>query len=167
MTWAVKEPAVLEETVRVAVPNGPVLVGLIVEVSPLEEETARNTVLLNPLTPCRLMEEVPDAPGVMVMLAGLGVIVKSGTLEVTVTITVVECDRGPLIPVTIAVPVTVIVYEPAGVEGVDIVNVEVPVPPERRMTLVGLKPRVRPAGETESVRLTLPVNPPRLVNVID
>ena len=158
----------LEETVRVAVPKGPVLVGLIVAVSPLEAETAKNTVLLNPLTPCRLMEEVPDAPGVMVMLAGLAVIVKSGTLEVTLTITVVECERGPLIPVTIAVPVTVIVYEPAGVEGVvDIVSVEVPVPPEARMTLVGLKPRVRPAGETESLRLTLPVNPPRLVNVID
>ena len=91
----------LEVTVRVAVPNGPVLVGLIVAVSMLE--TDRSTVLLNPFTPCRLIEESPDAPGTIVRLVGLAVIVKSGALEVTVTNTVVEWDREPLVPVTVAV----------------------------------------------------------------
>jgi len=94
---------VLEVTVRVAVPNGPVLVGLIVAISMLEAETDRNTVLLNPFTPCRLIEESPDAPGTIVRLVGLAVIVKSGALEVTVTNTVVEWDREPLVPVTVAV----------------------------------------------------------------
>ena len=91
----------MEVTVRVAVPNGPVLVGLIVAVSMLE--TDRSTVLLNPFTPCRLIEESPDAPGTIVRLVGLAVIVKSGALEVTVTNTVVEWDREPLVPVTVAV----------------------------------------------------------------
>jgi len=64
--------------------------------------------------------------------------------------------------------VTITVYEPARVEElVDIVKVEFPVPPEARATLVGLKLRVRPTGEAEPVRLTVPVNPPRLVKVID
>ena len=67
-----------EVTVRVAVPNGPVLVGLIVAVNPLEAETVRNTVLLNPFTPCRPIEETPDAPRVMVRLDGVAVMVKSG-----------------------------------------------------------------------------------------
>lgn len=59
------------------------------------------------------------------------------------------------------------VYAAGGVEDVvDIVSVEFPVPPEARLTLVGLKPNVSPAGETESVIVTEPVNPPRLVNVI-
>ena len=93
----------LEVTVRVAVPNGPVLVGLIVAVSMLEAETDRNTVLLNPFTPCRLIEEGPDAPGTIVRLVGLAVIVKSGALEVTFTNTIVEWDREPLVPVTVAV----------------------------------------------------------------
>ena len=47
---------------------------------------------------------------------------------------------------------------------VDIVRVELAFPPEVRVTLDGLKPMVRPEGETESVRLTVPVNPPRLVS---
>ena len=62
----------------------------------------------------------------------------------------------------------VTVYAPGGVaDVVDIVSVEFPVPPEVRVILVRLKPNVSPVGETESVRLTEPVNPPRLVNVIN
>jgi hypothetical protein len=61
----------------------------------------------------------------------------------------------------------VTVYEPGGVdEVVGIVSEEFPVPPEASVTLVGLKTRGRPAGETESVRLTVPANPPRLVSVM-
>ena len=59
------------------------------------------------------------------------------------------------------------VYVPGGVEDeVDIVNVEFAVPAEARVMLVGLKPRVGPVGETKSFRLTMPVNPPRLVSVM-
>lgn len=65
------------------------------------------------------------------------------------------------------VPVTVILYEPGRDDAVEIVKVEFPVPPEVRVTLVGFKFRTRPAGETESVRLTVPVNPPRLVNTME
>ncbi len=49
---------------------------------------------------------------------------------------------------------------------VDIVRIELAFPPEVRVTLDGLKPRARPEDETESVRLTVPVNPPRLVSVM-
>lgn len=42
------------------------------------------------------------------------------------------------------------------------VNVKVDVPPEMRATLVVLKVMVSPAGEEESVRLTVPLNPLRL-----
>ena len=93
----------LEVTVRVAVPNGPVLVGLIVAISMLEAETDRNTVLLNPFTPCMLMADVPDIPTARLRLVGLGVIVKSGTLEVTVTDMVAEWDKDPLTPEIISV----------------------------------------------------------------
>lgn len=77
-------------TVRVAVPNGPVLVGVIVAVNPLEAETVRKIVLLNPFTACRLIVDVPEPPGEKLRLAGLAVIVKSGVLDVTVTTMVVE-----------------------------------------------------------------------------
>ncbi len=46
---------------------------------------------------------------------------------------------------------------------VDIVSVEVAVPPARRVTLIMLKVTVKPAGEDESVRLSVPLNPLRLV----
>lgn len=49
---------------------------------------------------------------------------------------------------------------------VDIVRVELAVPPEVRVTLDGLKPRARPEDETDSVRLTVPANPPMLVSVM-
>lgn len=63
---------------------------------------------------------------------------------------------------------TVTVYEPGDVEAVvDIASVAFPLPPEARVTLVGFKFKVRPAGETKWVRLTVPVNPPRLVSVIN
>ncbi len=77
------------------------------------------------------------------------------------TAIVIACDNEPLVPVTVTV------YAPTGVEDVlEIVSEEFAVSPETRVTLVGLKAKVRPAGETESVRLTVPVNPPRLVNVM-
>ncbi len=77
------------------------------------------------------------------------------------TAIVIACDDEPLVPVTVTL------YAPPGVEDVlEIVSEEFAVSPETRVTLVGLKARVRPAGETASVKLTVPVNPPRLVNVM-
>jgi len=48
---------------------------------------------------------------------------------------------------------------------VDTVNEDVAVPPLERVTLVVLKVAVKPAGEDDSVRLTVPMNPLRLVIV--
>jgi hypothetical protein len=42
----------------------------------------------------------------------------------------------------------------------------VPVPPEERETLVGLRERLRPAGEPAEDRVTVPAKPFRLVRVI-
>lgn len=75
----------VEVTVKVAVPNGPMLVGLIAAVNPLEAETVRKTVLLNPFTPCRLIVDVPDVPAAKLRLDGLAAIVKSSWLEKTMT----------------------------------------------------------------------------------
>lgn len=75
----------LELTVRVVLPKGPVLVGLIVAARPLEAETVRNTVLLNAFKPCRLIVDIPGVPTGIVRLAGFAVIVKSEVLERTVT----------------------------------------------------------------------------------
>jgi len=88
--------------VSVAVPNGPVLVGDIVAANPVEAETDRKTVLLNPLIPWRLIADVAEAPTAILSIVGLAVMVKSGVLDVTVTDTVVECDNEPLVPVTVA-----------------------------------------------------------------
>jgi hypothetical protein len=86
------------------VPNGPVLVGLIVAVNPFEAETVRNTVLLNPFTPPREIVDVPNVPAAMVRLAGLAVMVKSGVGSAfTITDTLVECDNAPLTAKTITV----------------------------------------------------------------
>jgi len=41
----------------------------------------------------------------------------------------------------------------------------VPVPPDERVMLVGLREAVAPEGEADVARLTVPVNPLRLVRV--
>src|SRR5690242_913734 len=46
------------------------------------------------------------------------------------------------------------------------VRVEVPVPPEVRVTLVGLSVRVSPAGVLDFVSVIVPVKPPRLLSVM-
>ena len=45
------------------------------------------------------------------------------------------------------------------------VRVEVPVPPDVRGMLVGLRETVTPAGEADGARLTVPAKPLRLVRV--
>jgi hypothetical protein len=92
---------VFEVTVRVAVPDGPVLVGLIVAVNPLVAEIVRATVPLNPLMPWIVIVDVPKAPAGMIRLKGLAVMVKSGGEGgMTVTEAVAVCDSVPLVPVT-------------------------------------------------------------------
>lgn len=82
-------------------------------------------------------------------------------VPVTVTVMLVLCEIEPLDPVRATT------YVPRGVEDeADAVNVEVPVPPLDRVTLVMLKASVRPAGEEESDSITVPVNPLRLVRVV-
>lgn len=46
------------------------------------------------------------------------------------------------------------------------VSVELPEPPDVRVTLVGLRFSVGPVGELEAARETVPVNPLRLSRVI-
>ncbi len=79
-----------------------------------------------------------------------------------VTITLTEWVREP------PVPVIVMEYVSGGMEAiVVIVRVDVPVEPRVKLTLVGSNVAVGPVveGETDAVRLTLPVKP-RLFRVI-
>jgi len=85
-----------------------------------------------------------------VTAVGLAAIVKSWTVKLTVA----ECDRVPLVPVTVTV------YAPA-LPVHD--RVEVPEP----VRLVGVRVQVNPvAGDTVAVRLTTPVKPCNAVTVI-
>jgi len=52
------------------------------------------------------------------------------------------------------------------VEAVDTVRVEVPVPPDARLTLVGFNEADGPFGETVATRFTVLANPARLVRLI-
>ena len=45
------------------------------------------------------------------------------------------------------------------------VRVEVPVPPDVRLTLIGLREAVTPEGEADATRLTVPAKPLRLARV--
>ena len=46
------------------------------------------------------------------------------------------------------------------------VRVELPDPPDGKLTLAGFAEPVRPEGDTEVVNAMLPVNPPRLLRVM-
>jgi len=52
------------------------------------------------------------------------------------------------------------------VDAVDTVKVEVPVPPEARLTLIGFNETDGPLGETVATRFTAFANPARLVRLI-
>jgi len=68
------------------------LVGLSDALNPLEDES----VPAKPFIEVKITFETPVRPGLVLMLAGLALILKSGKAKVTV----VECDRLPLLPVT-------------------------------------------------------------------
>jgi hypothetical protein len=88
---------------KVDVPLVPrvILEGLIEHVSLAEGDTAseRETVPVNPSTGATVMVDAPVSPARMIVLPGLAVRVKSWTVTVSVT----EWDRPPLVPVTVTV----------------------------------------------------------------
>ena len=88
---------------------------------------------------------------------GFAAIEKSAAL-LTDTVTVVECDRDPLVPATVTV------YVPGFEELTD--RVEEPVPPDERETLAGLSDVLGPAGELVEDRATVPAKLFRLASVI-
>ena len=138
---------------RVEVPEPVSLVGVRVQVRPVEGDTveARLTTPAKPLTAVMVTVEVPATPALTVTLVGLVAIVKSCTVKEMVA----EWDRLPLMPVTVTV------YAP-GVPEHD--SVEVPDP----VKLVGLRVHVKPvAGLTVEVSPTRSLKPSRAVAVID
>jgi hypothetical protein len=124
--------------------------------------TTRITLPEKPLTLVTVMIVCLSEPTGIAWKVGLSVIVKSTGVEpVTVTAMIAVCEIEPLDPFIATT------YVPRGVEdAVDTTNVEVAVPPLDRLTLVVLKVTVKPTGEEESVRFTVPVNPLRLVRVM-
>jgi len=93
-------PAALPLQVSVELPEPPVKVLGESEHDSLVElvVTARATVPLNPLIGATVMVEVPATPTVVETLVGLATTVKSWAWYVVVA----ECDRLPLVPVTVA-----------------------------------------------------------------
>ena len=121
------------------------LAGVRVQVRPAGETVdVRATVPVNPFTGATVIVEVAAVPALTLTLVGLAVTVKS----LTVTVTVAECVRDPLVPVTVTV------YTPAGP-----VQDRADVWDAPRTMLAGVRVQVRPAGETVEVRATVPVKP--------
>jgi hypothetical protein len=123
--------------------------------------TTRLTLPENPLTLVTVtIVCLSEATGIA-WNDGFSAIVKSpDDGAVTTIVTVMLCEIEPLAPVNVSV------YVPVDVDDVvPTVNVKVAVPPGRRLTLVLLKVMVSPAGEDESVRLIVPLNPLRLETV--
>ena len=76
------------------------LLGVRVQVKPAgDTELVSATVPVKPWTGATVIVEVAAVPTVVVTAVGLAVTVKS----FTVTVTVAECDREPLVPVTVTV----------------------------------------------------------------
>jgi hypothetical protein len=127
---------------NVALPEPVTLAGVTLHA---ELSAVRFTTPLNPFVAVTAMVAVPDEPALTVRLVGLAVTVKSWVLYVTVA----ECDRVPLVPVTVTV------YVPAEPEQE---RLEVPEVPS--VTLVGVDVQAKPVlGDTVADRLTVPVNP--------
>ena len=90
-TWMVGPLANVHESV--ALPEPVTLVG-----ETLHDVlfVVRLTTPAKPLRPVMVIVDVPALPGVTLTVVGLAAIVKSWTTKVTVT----ECERLPLVPVT-------------------------------------------------------------------
>ena len=90
-TWTVPADANVHDSVEV--PDPVTLVGLTVHEVLL---VVRATTPAKPFRPVTVTVEVPALPALTVTLEGAAEIVKSWTTNVTVT----ECERLPLVPVT-------------------------------------------------------------------
>jgi hypothetical protein len=144
----------------VEVPEVPkvTLVGDRVQLRPVlgETEETRLTVPVKPLCALTVIVEVPDAPARTMTVVGLAATVYA-VPELTVTVALVV--NPPPVPVTVTVKV------PGDEELQD--RVEAAVAPLPSVILVDDRVQVRPVdGEMAAVRVTVPVNPLRLVTVI-
>jgi hypothetical protein len=86
-------------TVRVEDPELVTLVGLRVAVNPVVPLAVRLTVPVNPPIAVTVQTLVPEPPWETVMVLGLHARLKSWTF----TVTIVLCDKDPLVPVTVTV----------------------------------------------------------------
>jgi len=100
VTVTVYAPA-LPEHDSVLVPEPLTLVGVRVQVKPVAGDTVavRLTTPLKPWSAVTVIVEVPAPFALTVTLVGLAAMVKSCTVKVTVA----ECVRVPLVPVTVTV----------------------------------------------------------------
>ncbi len=110
-----------------------------------ETDDVRATVPVNPFTGATVIVDVAAVPALGLTDVGLAAMVKSVMAYVTVAVWTSE----PLVPVTVTVKVVAVLEEH---DRVDVC--EAP-----RTMLVGDRVHVRPAGETEDVRATVPVKP--------
>jgi hypothetical protein len=129
------------------VPDPVTPVGFRVQLRPVEGDTAavRLTTPAKPLTAVTVIVEVAVPATLIAADVGLALIVKSWTTNVTVAV----WDNDPLVPVTVTVNVVEVVEEHD--------SVEVWLAPNTM--LVGFNVHVKPAGVTDEVRATVPVNP--------
>jgi hypothetical protein len=146
-------PGVREVTDSIEVPEAITLVGFKVAVSPEGDATDSVTTPVNELTAPILIDPVPELPAVIVIVAGVAVIVKSGA-PVTTTETMIEWPREPLAAVTL------MKKDPAA--DPETVRVDVPEPMRNEV----LRLAVRLAAEGMAAILTFPLKPDRLVTVI-
>jgi hypothetical protein len=104
VTRTVWLPEVLTLTVRVAVPEVVMLVGLMVAVRPADGARPSDTTPVKPLTAAMVMVDVAEEPVGIERLDGLAEMVKSGCGgPLTVTESCTACDVAVLCPVTCAV----------------------------------------------------------------
>jgi len=141
VTVTVTPPVAAKVQDRVELPVPPVTV-VGVRVHALLSEVSA-TLLVNPFRGDTAIVDVPAVPTTTVTLEGAAAIEKSAA-RVAVNATLAECDREPLVPVTVTVtvPAAVKVHE----------RIEVPEPP----VTVGAE---RVQAVLPLVRATLPVNP--------
>ena len=143
----------LADRVSVLVPV--VLLGLNDAVTPVgKPEADKLTLESNPFCGVTVIVEVPLESCVRLNEFGDADSVKFGR-GVTVSETVVECDKFPAVPVMVTVPVP----RPAVLLAVS-VSVLV------AFVLLGLKVAVTPLGKPEAERLTLPSKPPNGLTAI-
>ncbi len=144
VTVTVKDPEEVNVQESVDVPAPVILVGASVHAALLEE---RLTTPLKPPTAATVIVDVPAWFTLTLTLVGLALIVKSCTVKETVAV----CDRLPLVPVTVTVtlPVVVKVHD----------KVEEPDP--------GIEVGDNVQAALPEDKLTVPLNPPSGVTVID